>query len=305
MSMRIRGLFLVAAITMFPPTSGAARNYDSGKLKKDVQYSELIVQGTITSLRTAMMPRNQVFLPQSSNPDFPITVIEIEVRDVIKGRWDSPTVRASLPGDPRAGGYGTGTTYNYEIGEEVILCLHYDPKIVGDHYRLWGDLGSFVKRADVWMTRDGSALVWPEDIVALSATVDPVRMARDADVVVVGVIENVELREFDCGFPITCKGDYLTVRVNQTWKGAKRGETILVRVLRRGSNLSWFAPIPPVTAGESYLMFLMKDEVGYYPFVGFNGFLEVQDEKLIMNGYVEYPLSRARVLTMVQEELGQ
>jgi hypothetical protein len=298
------GVTVVIAIVL-PFITGAQRVYEALDLKKDVRDSELVVHGVIRDVRTEMMLYDDLFVDERPHLEFPVTVIEVEIRAIIKGSWDSPAVRAVLPGDPKLGGFSTSTTYNYQSGEEVILCLHYDPKIIGDKYRLWGDAGSFVKRGETWQVRDGSASVSPIDIQALAQSVEPRPLVKDADAVILGTVEELDVREFDCGFPITCIADYATFRVTRGWKGPSSGDTILVRALRRGTNLPWFAPVPPLAVGEEYLMFLKRDDVGYYPYVGFNGFLKVQGEKLIMNGYVEYRLSSSRMLVAIQEEVGQ
>ena len=304
---------------LLPTIVNAERPYKTDQLKKDVRDSELVVHGIITGLDVEIVPYSQLTAPQAPTygsplttgqqpaeptiKKFPVTVVEVEINSIIKGSWSKSTVKAALRGDPASGGYYAGTTYNYEKGEEVILCLHYDPRVVGDGFLIYGDLGSFVKRDNTWLTRDGRSIVYFEDIQMISRALEPDNMTRDADVVAVGTIESLQTREFDCGFPIMCIADYVVFRVTKSWKGATTGETILVRALRRGTNLSWFAPVPELTVGESFMMFLKKDDVGLYPFAGYNGFLQIVDDELFLNAPVRHSLSKARLETIVQQEV--
>jgi len=82
------------------------------------------------------------------------------------------------------------------------------------------------------------------------------------------------------------------------------GDSLLVRVLRKGSNLDWYAPMPPVYLGKTYMMFLKRDAVGYYPFQGFNGFLEFWGEEMILNDHVPYSMTPSDLTAAVRKALG-
>ncbi len=294
------------AIVFAPVVVLAEEQYPESLLIKDVRDSELIVQGVVTSVGSDEVPQDSLFGQKQPGKNFPVTTIEVAVDKVLKGKWDARTITAILTGDPGTGLFHYGVTYDYEAGDNVVLCLHYDARIMGGAFRLWGDAGSFVKRGDRWISRgERSREVSLAAIDREAQTVTPGRMVDGADAVVLGTVESVSRREFDCGFPILCIADYVTVRVEQSWKGPEVGESILVRALRRGSNLPWYAPVPMLRTGEPYLMFLRRDDVGFYPFVGFNGFLRVDGEELIMNGHVPYALSRSKVLAVVQEEVSR
>lgn len=299
----IRSAVLVVALSSSPGPSPdiqreSREHYNSSWLEKDVLRSELIVRGVVTSVGCEMVPSDSLFELKRPGELFPITVVEVAVHGVLKGSWDDSTISAVLLGNPDAGGFSFDVTYNYKVGEDIVLCLHYDPKIMGGAYRIWGDAGSFVKRGKEWTTRDGK-LVSLDLIVANIRTTEPESMARCADAIAVGSIESVQKKEFDCGFDINCVADYSKIRVTEAWRGVAVGELITVRALRIGTNLSWYAPMPQLAVGEVYLMFLRRDDVGYYAFAGFNGFLEVDRESLIANGHVRYPLTKSEVLESI------
>jgi hypothetical protein len=126
-------------------------------------------------------------------------------------------------------------------------------------------------------------------------------MTHSAEVVFIGNILSVEARDFDCGLPKPCMADYARVKVVEPMKGAAAGETVLVRILRRGSQLDWYEPAPELHIGAQYMMFLKKDEAGLYPHVGFNGVLEVRDDTLIVNDHLPYYQSKTAVLKTVKE----
>lgn len=296
---------LTLAAALLPISAAATQVYDPARLKKDVRDSELVVQGTVSSVHSEMVLYDDLFANSKPGLQYPVTIIDVAIETVLKGSWGEPKVRAVLPGDPKTGGYIPDASYDYLPGEEVILCLHFDPRVTADRFRLWGG-GSFVKRGDVWMKRgERPTVVSLADIQEEAQAVDPPPMVRAADAVFLGTIQALETREFDCGFPRACIADYATVRVITAWKGASVGDAILVRALRRGTNLPWYAPVPPLAVGETYMMFLKRDDVGYFPFAGFNGFLKAQDDDLIMNGYVPYPLSKSQMMKLVQEEIAR
>jgi len=129
-------------------------------------------------------------------------------------------------------------------------------------------------------------------------------MAKEADAIAVGTIAFVRRESFDCGFkPNLCTADYTHIVVSDSFKGVAAGDSVLVRAVRVGSNLDWYEPMPVLEPGKSYLMFLKKDAVGYYPFRGFNGFLEVRGDSLIQNGHVPYTASKSQVADAVREAL--
>ncbi len=235
-----------------------------------------------------------------------MTAIDVDVHEVLKGAWKEPQVGVVLFGDPRAGTFFTGTSYDYEAGEDVIFFLHYQPGTLGGVFLLGGDGDSLIESDDRWVTRGKSAKTVQYAEIEKQARLAGVgSMCAAADAVAVGSIEELHLQEFDCGVQTKCTADYATIRVHEAWKGVESGETILVRTVRRGTNLSWYAPVPLLAVGESYLMFLKKDSSGFYPFMGFNGFLRVDGERLIVNGHLEYPIPIARVRAELAQEVGK
>ena len=294
--------FAMAAVFV----AGAANKYPQEYLIKDVRDSELIVEGVVTAVGSSQVPADQVFAHKSASESFPVTTIEVSIDNVLKGKWDIKTVTAVLTGNPDLGTFHAGVSYDYEPGESVVLCLHFDPNMMGGVYRLYGDAGSFVKRGTKWTTRGRqSEELTMTDMNRELAAAAPGSMVTAADAVVLGSVEQVDRKEFDCGCPLTCIADYVTVRVLQSWKGPENGVSILVRALRRGTNLPWYAPVPLMNEGEPYLMFLKRDSVGFYPFIGFNGFLKVDGDELIMNGHVQHPMSRAKMFAAIQQEVSR
>jgi len=251
------------------------------------------VHGTIRSVTAITAPED--------GKTYPATAIDLDVKEALKGAWNKSTIRTVLLGTAELG--AVGVTYDYSVGEEVILCLRFDPA-QGGMFRFWGDGQSFVKRGDQWVDRRGRQ-VDEKLIREVSKQSTPSAMTNSADVVFVGNVLAVEARDFDCGLPKPCMADYAHVRVIEPLKGAATGETVLVRVLRRGSQLGWYEPVPELHIGAQYMMFLKKDETGLYPYAGFNGMLEVRDDTLILNDHLPYYQSKTAVLKTVKEVSGE
>jgi len=207
-----------------------------------------------------------------------------------------------------------GVTYDYEPGEEVILCLRFDPKALDGVYRFWVDSQSFVNRNGTWKTRGrwGGNEISLESVLEAARQTDPGAMAKDADAIVVGTIRSVERRTLNRDGSSTAgddstrakpTADYARVLATDGLKGFSSGDSLLVRVLRRGRQLDWWEPMQPLQAGKSYLMFLKKDDVGYYPFRGFNGFLEVHGNQLILDDNLPYFAGLSQVTAAVRQSL--
>jgi hypothetical protein len=291
---------MAAICIMLPHHLAAGEPYDELLLRKDVLYGELVVRGTVTSISSVMVPYDSLVPSIEEDVLFPVSVIDVEIHDVIKGAWTQNHVQAYLPGDPKLGGFSMDVKYDYAVAEEVILCLHYDPRLLGGVFRLWGDWGSFVKREGVWLARRISDKeVCLDSIERIAREAEPPRMFDEADAVILGSIEDVVRRELGTGERGVA--DHIAVRVEESWKGPSTGETVLVRAIRKGTNLPWYAPVPRLSAGESYFMFLKRDHAGFYPFIGFNGFLKVSGDQLVMNGRVMYPLSKSKMIATMRE----
>jgi hypothetical protein len=299
--------FAVAvAITLLSSTHVLALRapWTPDDVRKAVQRSELVVRGVIASIDTTMAPQYGKL--------YPSTLLHLEVSEVVKGKWDKRELDVVLGGMNAGAGYAE-VTYDYRPGEDVILCLMFDPKLRGGTFRFWVDEQCFVNRNGTWMTRGRFGEQISLDFVrkAVQQTT-PEAMARDADAVLVGTIRSVELRTFnhdgtsmagDDGSHTKATADYVRVLATDGLKGVSPGDSILVRVLRRGTNIDWYEPVPTLSEGKSYLMFLKKDAVGYYPFRGFNGFLEVRGNDLILDDKLRYSQSLPQVTDTIRQAL--
>lgn len=280
---RQKALIVAATIALLSSTRALAGGppWKPDFVRQIVQRSDLVVRGTIDSVGTGTAPEPEL---KSRKSEFPATVIHLHVSSVIKGSWSTQTIDAVLLGTAQAG--TEGVSYDYKPGEELILCLRYDPEAHGGMYRFWNGEQCFVDHAGTWETHGPFPHEVSLDAVIKAARqTDPQAMALDADAIAIGTVRSFHLRTFypdgtsvpgDIAPRQAATADYASVLVTGQLKGeASAGDTLLVRVIRRGSNIEWYEPVPALEVGRSYVMFLKKDSVGYYPFRGFNGFLEV------------------------------
>jgi hypothetical protein len=277
-------------------------------VRKSVQRSDLVIRGVIDSVGTGTAPEHEI----KTTREFPTTVIHVHVSNVIKGRWAGTRIDAVLLGTAQAG--TAGVSYDYKPGQDVVLCLRFDPEAHGGMYRFWVDEQSFVNREGKWRTRGqwGGNGISLESVLEAARQTDPGAMAREADAVLVGTVRSVERRTLnpdgsstpgDDGSHTKPTADYTRVLVTDGLKSLSSGDSLLVRVLRRGSELDWWEPVPTLQPGKSYLMFLKRDSVGYYPFRGFNGFLEIRGNQLILDDHLPYSLTPAQVNAAVRQAL--
>lgn len=269
------------------PNPAHAETYRPGLLRRVVMECELMVQGVVDSVWTSTTVTRGV--------ERPATVVRIDVQSVLKGIWADQTLDAVLEGT--VGSPCTCHVYDYEPGQDVIFCVDIEPQD-GDICHLWVSTKSFVFRDGQWMSRDRK-IVSIDDIQRELARLELGQIACDADAALVGTVVNAQEVEFDCDGWRSCVAESISVRVDEAWKGVARGEIIPVRAIRIGTNLDWWAPMQEVQTGQRYLMLLKRDDVGYYPFVGFNGFLKVRGDELVVNQDVIYPVSKADALRIL------
>lgn len=130
-----------------------------------VQRAQLVVRGVITSVTVQKVPNH--------GREYPSTVLGLNVSEVLAGDWNRPDMKVVLLGTRETG--TEGVTYNYQKGEEVILCLRYDHDALNGVYRFYNDAQSLVNRKGTWMTRGGNA--FSLDLVRAAARKNPAAKA--------------------------------------------------------------------------------------------------------------------------------
>lgn len=281
-------ILLAATVLSDTPGFGLSRNFDPYWEWTASVNSDLIVRGTITSIE-----ERDTYCSNLIGHHQQWTVLTIDVDKVLKGTAGD-TVMAVQFGGSRM--IVAGIPLDYRLGEEVLLCMHYDPELFCGSYRLSGLEDSMVKRGKQWVTRSGlDKGNLPREINSNLRGVDPRVMAKAASVVAIGTVERVDSCNAEserAGFGRT---QCVTVRVSTAWKGADVGERLVVFNTWLPYGYLRFAPV----VGESYLMFLEHYDVGFRATLGFNSFINVHDDELIARDGTPYPIPMSHVRKMV------
>jgi hypothetical protein len=236
--------------------------------------------------------------------DFPITVLNVQILEVLKGTWDGQYLTVVVPGG-YAGKPGGLTThsYNYEIGDEMILPLTFLGQMKGGSYTVTGDQGRFRQDGEVWVNQARAEMkMTVDEIRQIARKASLESMVKEADVVGCGTIEEVKPHQSG---PV--RGlELVTMRTEELWKGTSGSDRVAFRVVRKnGFDLSWYAPAPEMHVGEKWLFFLKRDDDGFYPFAGTNGLLRVEGDYLIVANRLKHGLSRTRFVERVKQEVGR
>lgn len=265
----------------------------------ELEYADAIVVGMIRDLNGIDVPV-QEFMPGDPREDvlFPVTLLTLTVTEVIGGDLNQGTLEAVVPGGrPRAPVGLSGFSYDYNVGEEVLLALTYSKYMRGGAYLVSGDLGSFVRRGGVWQNRgDENETVDKQTVREIVQRASPAAISREADVVISGVVSSV-VREKS--------GDVVVDRVSfaqptMLLGSAPRTEEVLI--VRTIADKRW-RPCPVISAGEQWIFFLSRSGDLIWPHWGSNGTFLVDGNKIVKNGRT-LSLSKSDLLEIIDLEGG-
>ncbi|MEJ2719790.1 MAG: hypothetical protein P8181_01435 [bacterium] len=291
--------------------------------KGSILYGDLVVRGVITDLVPEIVSEDN-YIQDTPTPEegFPITNVDLDVLEVIKGYWPDQRLRAIVLGGYPDGvpndsgiivdilGKGYGYSYNYNVGDEVILVLNYRRAMKGGSFVVAQDEGRYIKSGDEWVnqgTKDTTISL--EEIRDLARSTLPQNLFEKADVVALGTVEDASLdtERYSEVSPITNlrRNDiqWITLRVSQLFKGKPEGPTIRFEmVVRGGDNLSWYRPVPTIREGEEWLCFLKIGPDGLFPFAGVNGLLKMDGDVVWRDNYIKCKYSRSELLNLLPRQ---
>lgn len=284
-------ILLAATVLSDTPGFGMSRMFDANWAWTASVNSDLIVSGTITAI-----DERDTYCGNQIRGHAQWTVLTIDVDNVLKGTAGD-TIEAVQFGGSRMS--VAGIPLDYRLGEEVLLCMRYDPELFSGAYRLFGLEDSMVKRDKKWITRSGLAegnLLG--EISSNLRELDPRHMAKTASVVAIGTVESVDSCNATSGGSVLGRANCVTVRISTAWKGADMGERLVVF-----NMLLPYVRFAPVV-GESYLVFLDHYDVGFWSIRGFNSFIHIDDAHLVARDGTRYPIPLERMCTILEYATG-
>lgn len=204
--------------------------------------------------------------------------------------------------------YDSGNNPLYPTGGEMVVCLKYHPflktYIQGSRY------GRYRRAGEDWKserTARGERTFTDAELRSKIAAVDVDHVAMEAELIIDAIVESADTSDFYG--PDSSAAEMLTVtfKIQSIQKGSFPGEMIEMKGLMSGMYLpAWRKHIPrSFVAGQRWMCFLKKNDVGWYPFAGTNGLLRIENEVLIYDDrvpfwhskqYVDRAIAKARAL---------
>ncbi len=80
----------------------------------------------------------------------------------------------------------------------------------------------------------------------------------------------------------------VVMQVSRVWKGPPAERIEFIMFHPGGDHADWIRPVPTLSVGEEWIVFLKKQDDFFFPFAGTNGLLRVDGQKLIRNNYMSY-----------------
>jgi hypothetical protein len=225
--------------------------------------------------------------------------LDLEVREVLKGYHVGVDLTVVIPGETVL------QLADYNVGDEFILCAIYWRFMRCGPYTVTNAGGCFQRLGDNrWANLSSSptreALVVPlEDIAAAATRCRPDVVLESAALAVIGTIDEITSYRDPGGALV----EVIRAKVSDVIKGAPGTEFVAFRaVLKNGDELAWNTQVPPFTAGDEWLVFLARDEAGFYVLDGTNGLFRVQGDSLIQADRVLLPVTTdSFILTLKQQ----
>ena len=123
-------------------------------------------------------------------------------------------------------------------------------------------------------------------------SVDLQHVSTKADLVVDGTIVSVETEPINGPDSSSATLVRITMKVDRVLKGRFDDPEIVVMGYAGGVYLpSWATHVPPpwfYKTGQRWLCSLTKEKIGWYLFAGTNGFLRIENDKLVYDERVEF-----------------
>lgn len=238
-----------------------------------VQNRPWLIQGRVVKVETKLMDGEELTgLKNARGRQLPGTEITLEIEKVITGDYDGSEICILLAEGTVGGitGYAAGyAPMKIAAGDDAIVAIVPDAMRVGC-YVLW-DISDFFKidgthlvpyRTEYCVTADN-----PLEVIARKAKERQMpELFKAADVVFLGTVKKL----IDPGSP----SRKIVVSVDNPLKGTMKKSEVTVDV----SEL--YQPFARQKPGYKVLLFLKKDDSGFRPVAGINGYYVVRDDKL-------------------------
>jgi hypothetical protein len=275
-----------------------AQTGQGGDFDDPVEYGDLVVSGILEDIHVDDYPLGDFGWPNPGNDDsgVALSVLEIAIDDVIRG--GAKTDRVKIFGH-------AGLARMLSPGERLLICAYFNEKALENGaYYLRDPRGVFMWSDDTWTRLTNGQRVTPQAVRDQVSNSHAASLVHKADAIVIGrVIDSVVERG------VAADGKRLnqvnwTLHIESTLKGDIEEEELVVMSGMDGSvEGKWQVPMPShFDDGEDWLLFLIRTEIGYFPFAGRNGVLRVRGEDLLYDVGLSFSLKKSELSKLAKME---
>lgn len=271
-------------------------------------YYDRVVRGTVISASLTQVGSADLsmFPPElratAGNMKVTVVSVTIKISEVLRGPQDLENGVFLAVGDIAE------ALDVYQAGSELLVCMKYNPLL--KVYYQGSDYGIYMRDGTAWTsmkTARGQRTFSDGDVRARIASMDLEPVALAAELIVKGEVRSVDTTEVAGPDGSTAEMLTVTLNVQSVEKGSFDNDSIQVKALVSGMYLpAWRKHVPTSFAkGQQWLCFLQKNEVGWYPFAGANGFLRISEAGYVYDDRVPFWNSPEKVASAITRAQGE
>jgi hypothetical protein len=267
--------------------------------------ADVVVRGTVASVSEGGVPTRE------GEPEHPeatsylrFKFVDLNVSEVIRGYYNETnmTIGVNLSRSDMGG--------NYEVGDEMVVSLNFNPKLRGGMYVISSENGRFVREGSVWKQQgEWNEQLSIEQMRLLVKSTSVEAVAKAADCIVIGTI--TAIRETRINDPSTtgageersCLIWTVTILVERVVAGEPLSGSIEFDMFRGGSYWPRWASVRPnaVKAGEKRLVFLQRVDGRLVAAAGANGYYGINEKGRLQRNAQTLPVSVDQVRALSAE----
>jgi hypothetical protein len=302
----MKNILIVACVVLTCGSAvvGIARRVEAASVRDvlPLQNADIVVRGTVLSVKEATVRSADFWMLSEGNPsvDSPVAFVTLRVLEVLRGpalssEWSFMVYQPEDLHDA------------YPVGKEMVICAYYHRRL--DVYYHTAAASRYEKSGNAWVTGSSTKgpVITDADLRQKIAEVDIANIANEAQLIVEGVVESVD-KSLVYG-PDSTASELVTlsVRVDEVKKGRIGDAHIKVVVITRGLySPEWRGEVPSeYKIGQKWLCMLKRNEYGWYPVEGANGFLRFEGANLIYADRVPFWRTRKEVDKVIENSVSR
>ncbi len=268
-----------------------------------LQDSHLIVRGTVTAVGQEAISVAEWFSTRPSTRDTDVTMqmetLEVAVAEVLKGQLNDSRVK-----------FMVADAWPFSTGQQVVICAKLVRGKTERAFFTSAYTGMYARSENAW-TRcapsnlDATQVLTIDDIKSRIQQVNLLSMTEASEVIVRGTITSVSESSYEVVGGRSGKLTRYQFHVSEALKGRINDDEIEFIVPRVDATYvpKWYRTVPRgLEAGQEWILFLKRGELGLYLFSGPNSALMVRGSELIYDMAVTYPQSVERATKIIRFE---